>query len=205
MFKIRAIQEADLSAIAEIHLRAFPDSALTQLGLETARRYYLWQLTGPHDADFFGVFEGSRLLGSCVAGIFRGALSGFLKQNRGYLLLQLMRRPYCIRKPSIRKTIGTAAKAFFRIRATRKMAPGRGSQKSFGILAIAVDPLLQGKGLGRLLMRECERIARTKGYQKMHLTVHSSNAQATAFYERLGWQRSLEADNGLLSMQKRLG
>ena len=62
--------------------------------------------------------------------------------------------------------------------------------ESFGILSIAVDPCIQGKGIGRLLMDASEFEARRQGYQQMHLTVHPSNTQAVAFYEGCGWIRS---------------
>lgn len=46
----RPLSAPDLGQAVQIHRAAFPDSALTKLGAEAVCRYYLWLLTGPHDA-----------------------------------------------------------------------------------------------------------------------------------------------------------
>jgi ribosomal protein S18 acetylase RimI-like enzyme len=64
---------------------------------------------------------------------------------------------------------------------------------------LAVDPGRQGQGLGRLLMSEAEKYLRARGCPKVNLQVRTSNEQAVAFYQRLGY-RVDEA----VSMGKRL-
>ena len=61
--------------------------------------------------------------------------------------------------------------------------------RPYGILAIAVDPNVQGKGVGKLLMNEEELQAKKLGFQQMGLTVSPKNMQAIQFYEGLGWQK----------------
>ena len=53
----RSLELKDLQSIAILHQKAFQDSALTKLGLEPVRRYYEWQLTGPHDCYAIGAFS----------------------------------------------------------------------------------------------------------------------------------------------------
>ena len=66
VMKIRSIELLDLNSIAKIHLAAFPKSALSHLGQEAVRRYYEWQLTGPHDCLAIGAIdEQGRMLGFC--------------------------------------------------------------------------------------------------------------------------------------------
>ena len=66
-------------------------------------------------------------------------------------------------------------------------------KKSFGILAIAVSPYYQKRGIGRLLMEEMERIALAEGFTHMNLSVARDNQKAIQFYESLGWVKQVDA------------
>lgn len=208
VIKVNSLGQSDLPAIAAVHLRAFPRSALTALGREAVRRYYAWQFTGPHDAVALGAWIDDDLAGFCFGGIFRGAASGFVKKNRTYLAVRVLARPWLIASPIFRERAATAARALGPLRSRR---PGSGSstparpRKSFGILAIAVCPRRQRLGIGSALMDACEVIARERGFEQMHLSVHPDNHQAVAFYERLGWERIVESGNWRGAMHKPLG
>ena len=52
---------------------------------------------------------------------------------------------------------------------------------------IAVEPDLQGAGIGREIMEAAETWLKTKGCPKVHVLVRSANTEAMAFYERLGF------------------
>ena len=69
-------------------------------------------------------------------------------------------------------------------------------RSSFGVLAIAVDPAVQGHGVGRELMASASAAATAAGFESMHLSVHPDNLQAVSFYESLGWRRAPEDDGG---------
>jgi ribosomal protein S18 acetylase RimI-like enzyme len=188
---ITPIEHQDLRAVAEIHRRAFPDSALTQLGLEAVRRYYQWQLDGPHEHRFLGALSGHALRGYAIGGKSRGALSGFVRKNKYYLAFCLLLHPLVLLTDQGRTAIGTAARVFRgrkrKLDAQAALVP---TQLSFGMLAIAVDAKLQSQGIGKLLMAAMEKAATSGGYCKMHLTVRVTNQKAIAFYERLGWFKS---------------
>jgi ribosomal protein S18 acetylase RimI-like enzyme len=64
---------------------------------------------------------------------------------------------------------------------------------------LAVEPTLQRSGLGRALMNEAERLLRAAGCPKISLQVRTTNRQAIAFYERLGF-----AFDKVVSLGKRL-
>ncbi len=53
---------------------------------------------------------------------------------------------------------------------------------------LAVDPDLQGSGLGRMLVAHLEERMRARGCAKLQLLVRSHNRDARAFYERLGYR-----------------
>ena len=64
---------------------------------------------------------------------------------------------------------------------------------------LAVEPELQGRGLGREMMAEAERRLRALGCPKIQLQVRNENVDAIAFYRRLGY-----AEDAVVSMGKRL-
>jgi ribosomal protein S18 acetylase RimI-like enzyme len=204
---VRRLDRSDLTAIADVHLAAFTTSALTALGPETVRRYYEWQFTGPHRLWAFGVELDGRLAGFCLGGVFSGSMSGFLRQNRMFLLSRLVARPGLAVAPFMRRRLPAALRSL--VAGWRRIPPadaaGREREASFGILAIAVRPDCQGKGLGQRLMERSEHTARADGFGRMHLHVHPQNRQAVRFYEASGWQRIGEPGEWAGNMVKQLG
>jgi len=189
---VRKLRQGDLADAARIHLLAFRDSALTALGKGALLRYYDWQLNGPHDVSAFAAFRGAEMAGFCFSGVFRGALSGFLRQNRNYLALRVATHPWLVFNPLFRDRLSTGLSVLRRFSNPQPQtnAPAKPKRKpSFGILAIAVNPSFQGQGVGRVLMLEAEKVARERRFEEMNLSVNTENSQAIRFYEGLGWQK----------------
>ncbi len=188
---IRTLTLEDLARVAEIHMAAFPRSALGSLGGEAVRRYYEWQLVGPHDTVALGAFGEEGLVGYGFAGVFRGAMSGFLHRNRVFLAGRLLLHPGAVADPVFRARLRVSLASLVRSRRVSSAPPAEGPSlaASFGILAIATSPSRQGRGVGALLMGALERAAVDRGFDRMHLSVNPDNAGAVRFYERLGWDR----------------
>jgi ribosomal protein S18 acetylase RimI-like enzyme len=64
---------------------------------------------------------------------------------------------------------------------------------------LGVAPEQRRKGLGRCLLAEAERLLRESGCPKINLQVRTSNVEAVAFYERVGFTM-----DDVVSMGKRL-
>jgi ribosomal protein S18 acetylase RimI-like enzyme len=161
--------------------------------LEAVRRYYEWQLIGPHDAVALGAFIDDRLVGFCFGGTFRGALSGFLQKNRSFLAWHIVKHPWLVMNPLIREKVTNALKLLKKKQANHEIPLSlvqETSERSFGILSIAVEPKHHGLGIGKLLMKQAEHHARELGFTKMNLTVQPNNTQAIYFYERIGWVKT---------------
>lgn len=198
---VRNLGVSDLASVASIHVQAFPDSALTKLGFEAVRRYYEWQMKGPHDAYNIGAFDNDGTLGGfCFGGIFRGALGGFLDANRRYLISRVITRPWLLANPLFFDRVRLAVQSL-NWRSRRVVAKPRPAaqqpqvqRRSFGILSIAVRPNLRGTGVAQLLMSHSEQMAKQLGYSMMNLSVHEANSRAIGFYEKLGWTRVMDDD-----------
>ena len=211
---IRSIEDRDLDQIADIHRASFHDRALSQLGNAAIKRYYNWLLRGfPDNFPFCAVSENGWIAGFCFAGDYSGSFSGFLQHNRGFLIRTIILRPWLIFNPLIREQSKLAIKtlmSLLKMRMTKQVSLEKvvkvkaNAFKSFGILAIAVNPDFQRQGIGQLLMETAENRAITNGYQQMHLSVHPENIPAVRFYEKLGWYKIPPGENWYGKMTKKL-
>jgi ribosomal protein S18 acetylase RimI-like enzyme len=184
----------DLMGVAKIHMLSFQESALTWLGKEAVRRYYEWQLLGPHEVVALGAFTGHQMLGYCFGGQFHGALSGFLHKNRLYLLSAVLTHPSLFVHPYFRSRVKQSAGILKKSVRPQSASPVSSSeiQRHFGILAIATRPDVQRQGVGKKLMLRMEAIAGKHDFSEMNLSVDPKNARAIAFYQHLGWQKYSE-------------
>ena len=199
------LRDADLDRVTRIHIAAFRTSALTQLGAGAVRRYYVWQLTGPHDVVALGAWLDGELRGYCFGGVFRGATSGFVRRNRGFLVGCVLCRPWLVLSAGVSRRMMDSLRLLRPSKRTAAPTPKETAQgKPFGILAIAVDPDYQGHGIGRVLMERSEAAAREAGFTQLHLTVHPDNEQPIGFYERPGFRKVHEGGGWRGLMRKDL-
>jgi ribosomal protein S18 acetylase RimI-like enzyme len=204
---LKEINENDLPQIVAVHRRSFPDSALTKLGGEIVRRYYLWQLTGPHKkVRAVGAFLDDACAGFSFSGEFSGSTSGFIGRNRNYLIREVALHPWLIFNPLFRRRIYSGLRILknFSRKKNDGDGPDRKREKSYGILSIAVAPEFQKLGVGQLLMRDAEHEAVKCGYERMHLTVSPENERAIRFYRKLDWEKLSRNGDWTGSMYKRL-
>lgn len=187
--KLRPLDVKDLARIAEIHYHAFPRSFVTALGKVAIRRYYQWQLMGPHECIALGVEDQGILAGYCFAGVFNGALTGYLQKNLFQLGFSLALRPWLLAKRQHRRRIVKGVKIVWAFSTVKRPALAGiwPAPRTFGILAVAVDPEYGRRGYGTLLMDASERVASERKFERIQLTVDPGNAPAVSFYEALGW------------------
>lgn len=190
---IQVLTKEDLSSIAQIHTSAFPESALTKLGPEIIRRYYLCELNEPNDNLCVGYFNNDTLVGFCFAGVSRGSEIVFFRKNFFYIIWRVITHPRLITENIIRERITYSMKSIshYLRKKKKKSVLVKPRTKKFGILSIAVDPQHRGQKIGRELMDLAETTAIEKGFTSMRLTVHPENTTAVLFYESLGWKKRL--------------
>jgi ribosomal protein S18 acetylase RimI-like enzyme len=186
--QISEVDEGRLGDIARLHVDAFPDSVLGRLGVEAVRRNYHWQLTGPHELTALVATEGDAVLGFIFGGIFRGSTIGFVKTQKWFLLRRVLTHPGILGRSVGWHRLALAARLLLRrAPATQIERPDGVPRRSFGVLAIAVAPDAQGRGVGGRLMKVAAERARAANFVGMHLTVHPENTSAVTFYRNLGW------------------
>ena len=61
------------------------------------------------------------------------------------------------------------------------------SNAGFNILALAVVPQMQGKGIGKILLHGLEQEAKRRGYEFIRLNSADHRLGAHAFYEKVGY------------------
>ncbi len=190
MIEVHEVAQSDLPRIAALHVDAFPDSVLGQLGVEAVRRNYLWQLTGPHDLTALSATMDGEIVGYLFGGVFRGSTIGFVKREKWFLMRRVVTHPRILARGVGWKRVTLAARLVARRSSSPSTeVPAGVPRRSFGVLAIAVDPSTQGSGVGRVLMQVATESAREAGFESMHLTVHPDNHGAIGFYCLLGWVR----------------
>lgn len=202
--RVATLAREDLPRVVQLHREAFPEGAISALGHEAVLRYYAWLHDGPHDARITGAWLDGELVGFCAAGIFRGAMNGFLRRNRRFLAAHILKHPRLLLSPLIRDRIATAARVTVRFARARQVIAPPSPPPAFGVLAIATSPRVRGSGAGRALMTEAEERARAANFSRMVLTVHPKNTRAVRFYEELGWQRYYDDGNWTGLMEKRI-
>jgi ribosomal protein S18 acetylase RimI-like enzyme len=189
---LKEITKDDLSKVAEVHRDSFPESALTKLGSAIVERYYLWQLTGPHEnVHAVGAFVDDNCAGFSFSGVFNGSTSGFLEQNKSFLVNQVLLRPWLIFNSLFMNRLVYGVQILRRF--TKKKQKAKATKKPkplpFGILSIAVSNKYQNLGIGKILMNDAEAKATESGFEQMELTVSPENLNAVRFYEKLDWHR----------------
>ncbi len=191
---LKKLEAADLKQVARVHISSFPDSALTKLGEEIVRRYYLWQLNASHKKVWaIGAFSGNQCVGFSFGGVFNHSVSGFVYRNKTHLAKEVLLHPKLLSNPFFLKRIHLGFKMIRHFARKQKALPENKLKQikpaSFGILAIGVAPDFQKLGIGRLLLLDAEKEAIKCGFEQMDLSVHPTNVKAVRFYEKLGWQK----------------
>jgi ribosomal protein S18 acetylase RimI-like enzyme len=201
--QLRSITIPDLSEVADVHISAYPDSTLTLLGKEAVRRYYEWQMIGPHSASTAAAFSENKCIGLYFGGIFREPAAGFVSSNRLYIMWRILTRPWLLTSSTFRQTLRLYARLlwnrWFSRESRRQEWP-----RTFHILSLAVAPPWQRTGIGTTLLEHAESVARRNSFQEMSIRVRPRNDIAVRFCSAAGWIKTGATHFGYDEMKKEL-
>ncbi|MFI6825237.1 GNAT family N-acetyltransferase [Micromonospora sp. NPDC050187] len=168
----------DVSAAADLHLRAFPKFFLSSLGAPFLREFYAGFVDDPDAVTVVSRSEDGRLLGLVVGTVTPDGFFGRLLRRRGHRMAVAAVRP-ALRDP---RAVGRLVRGI----AYRGDVPvaARGALLS----SICVDPAAAGGGQGRQLIDAWWRRVRERGVYDAYLTTDADdNDRVNAFYRRAGW------------------
>jgi len=200
--QLKQLKQDDCISAARIHLAAFPNSSLTKLGVEAVKRYYLQQMVPTNDCIAVGAYDNGQMIGYIFAGIFHGVLTGFVNNNRWFLVTRVLFHPWLVLNPMFREAIKLALSKFKQKKSSHIKTNMK--KPDFVVLSIAVDPKVQQKGIGQLLMDYAEHEAIKRGFKRMVLTVNPLNKKAINFYEKNMWIRSSNHSGNNIELTKQL-
>lgn len=172
---IISTQKSDSPQIARIHKEALEGDFLPSLGLNFLNVFYEG-IIGEEDVYLFAYKEKKRILGF-VLGVKdskrffpKAVQANFLKLSL-LLLLQIIKNP---------KIIKNIAETF--------LYPSKDVGSKAELVVIAVDNKLQGRGVGKKLVKVLETAFRKNKIKRYKLTIHADK-KAVGFYEHLQFSR----------------
>lgn len=177
--QVRWAVPADVGRIVAVHLRSFRGFFLSSMGPAFLHQLYAAILQDPTGIEFVAV-RGDEVLGF-VAGTSQSA--GFYRRliRRRWWRFALASMPAFLRRPWILRRL---ARAF----AMPEQAAERGDRGT--LMSIAVDPQMQGRGIGKALVVAFLQAAYSYGASQVDLTTdHDGNEAVNRFYQNLGFVR----------------
>lgn len=172
--RIELIDKSDISDVVIIHLSAFPDFFLTQLGSNFLHFYYK------------SVLKHS--MGIMMGAYIDGTLIGFIaatRRSKSFNLSLIINNPFLFSFVGIR-LLFTKPKAIVRLLSnlTKSNSKADDDGSYAEILSIAVDPKQQGGGVGIKLLKAVEADLVVKDVGKLSLTTDFyDNENTINFYK----------------------
>lgn len=179
MLNIREANQFDISIIVDIHIAAFPQFFLTQLGAAFLSLYY--NSVRKHKEGILLVCEKDNVIIGLCAGTLQssGFNSKLIKADLFYYVLE-----------SIRLLFTKPKNLIHLIKNMSKEDLSVGDDGNYAeLLSIAVDPNVQRSGAGKAMLQELEDVVRERGGRKLSLTTdYENNEKAISFYKSMGYE-----------------
>lgn len=182
-FLVRRIEESDINNVVSIHCASFQNFFLTQLGTDFLNVYYK-AFSKSGKGVLLGCFNGEILVGFCAATFkSNGFNTGLIIDNFYSFVLQAFKLFFTNIKALIR-----LANNFRKVNQTVK---DKGQYAE--LYSIAVSPLMQNSGIGKLLLNELESQLKQRKCNKLTLTTdYDNNNKTLQFYEKMGYNTMYE-------------
>lgn len=180
MYQIRKIALIDIEDVVTIHNNAFPDFFLTLLGDHFLKLYYSSVLKSK-DGILLGCYnQNNDLLGFCAGTMISDKFN--IKLIKSNLFSFLGIGVYLLFT-----NLGALKRLYLNLSKTNNSKEY--SSDYAELLSIGVAKTTQGKGIGKLLLSELERVIQVHGGQRLSLTTDFlENTQAIKFYESMKYK-----------------
>ena len=180
---IRKATVNDVDTIVKIHLDAFKGFFLTSLGAQFLKFYYSCFIKSNETVTVVAEENGVIYGFSASTKVCKGFNSRLIKSNLfAFAILSL-------------KMLFTTPKSLLRLvkNLTKKGESVEDDEDYAELYSIGVSKAAQGKGVGKLLLAESERVMKSEGVQRVSLTTDFyNNEQAVGFYHSMGYETLYE-------------
>lgn len=180
---IRKATVNDVDTIVKIHLDAFKGFFLTSLGAQFLKFYYSCFIKSNETVTVVAEENGVIYGFSASTKVCKGFNSRLIKSNLfAFTILSL-------------KMLFTTPKSLLRLvkNLTKKGESVEDDEDYAELYSIGVSKAAQGKGVGKLLLAESERVMKAEGVQRVSLTTDFyNNEQAVGFYHSMGYETLYE-------------
>lgn len=175
-WNIRAMSVSDVPDVVRIHQNAFIGFFLSFLGPRFLRELY--QAIVEDDTCIKIVYEDQEVQGFVVGAETASGFYGRLIKKRVFRFA-IASIPALVKSPKIICRL---------IKALNMENSSRADDGTATLLSIAVEPNLQGRGIGNAVIQAFISEARIRGMRKIHLyTDKLGNDPVNHFYQRLGF------------------
>lgn len=180
MNNIRPMRLHDVKEIVNIHLKSFPGFFLTFLGPHFLHEYYVALLNDPAGFGFVHINLGN------ITGFVAGASEPSMFYSR-LLRKRWWRFAFAVLIPALRNPL-IIPRLF---RAFRKSQDVSKRTDVGTLMSIAVDPNVQGHGIGRMLVESFLTEAIRRNLKQVDLTTdRENNLSVNQFYVHMGFRCS---------------
>lgn len=180
---IRKATTNDVDTIVKIHLDAFKGFFLTSLGGQFLKFYYSCFIKSNETVTMVAEENGVIYGFSASTKVCKGFNSRLIKSNLfAFAILSL-------------KMLFTTPKSLLRLvkNLTKKGDSVEDNEDYAELYSIGVSKAAQGKGVGKLLLAESERVMKSEGVQRVSLTTDFyDNEQTVGFYHSMGYETLYE-------------
>lgn len=205
----------DLPIIAHCHMAAFPESLTTQFGHSFVTQMLGWYLSG-NNKFLFWIEEDGKCIGYCGGHVMDGtdaygAGSGMTQFGFNAALIAFIKKPWLLVHPEVRKKYAFMFRNI-KHRFKRLMGIPEPIQPieqfkethllEAGLVVIGVLPTYQGKGIGKMLLTEFDRIAIQMGAKQVSLSVRKINEAAIVAYKKNGYTIQMEDETSYIMKKK---
>ena len=173
---IKPIIKKDIDSVVRIHIAAFPDFFLTQLGCTFLQFYYKSVLK--HKLGIMmGAFNDAGLIGFCAATQLSKSFNSSLIINNPFLFSFVGVRLLFTNPKAIIRLLKNLTKSDSEVEDDGSYAE---------ILSICVDPNQQGDGVGKKLLKAVEEELNKDNIKRLSLTTdYDHNENTISFYKSL--------------------
>ncbi|MDO9373839.1 MAG: GNAT family N-acetyltransferase [Ferruginibacter sp.] len=191
-------QIEDLDKLASCHKKAFPHALSSSMGKPFIRKMLSWYILSERGI-LIHVLKDGHVIGYCggiktkKAGL-PGAATSITQYSFKTFLSSFLIRPWLIFHAENKKRLSFIKRNLqykIGLKKPSTLIMSSVTREEFvpfwGLVVIGVDPQVQGKGAGSMMLQEFERLAKSDAAKKLTLSVKPDNQKAIKAYEQNGW------------------